>query len=120
MNFTDLNIWKEANKLAISIYKITQTFPKSEIFGIISQLQRASTSISANIAEGFGRKGNKEFIQFLYQSKGSLYETQNFILFSQDIGYIEKSQAKALLDQYESLAKMLNSFITKVKYNNDQ
>ena len=119
MNFTDLNIWKEGNRLAISIYKTTKTFPKSEIFGITSQLQRASTSIPANIAEGFGRKGNKEFIQFLYQAKGSLYETQSFILFSKDIGYIEKQQTEDLLNQYESLAKMLNSFITKVKYNNE-
>jgi len=120
MNFTDLNIWQKSHQLAISIYKITKTFPKSEIFGITSQLQRAATSISANIAEGFGRKGNKEFVQFLHLSKGSLYETQNFLILCQDIGYIEKIKVKTLLDEYEILAKMLNSFISKVKYNNDQ
>lgn len=76
MNFNDLNIWKESHKLSLEIYKNTKLFPKSEIFGITSQLQRASTSISANIAESFGRKGSKEFIQFLYQAKGSLYETK--------------------------------------------
>ena len=118
MNFTDLNIWKESHTLSIEIYKLTKSFPKSEMFGITSQIQRASTSISANIAEGFGRKGNKEFLQFLYQAKGSLYETQNFILLCQDIGYIEKSIAINILNQYELLAKMLNSFISKVKYNN--
>lgn len=119
MNFTDLNIWKESHRLAVDIYKLTKNFPKSEIFGITSQLQRASTSIPANIAEGFGRKSGKEFIQFLYQAKGSLYETQSFIFLCQDIDYIEKQQAKIVLDQYEVLAKMLNSFITKVKYNNE-
>ncbi len=118
MNFTDLNIWKEGNRLAVEIYKITKLFPRSEIFGTVSQLRRASSSISANIAEGFGRKGSKEFIQYLHQAKGSLYETQNLILLCQDIGYIEKSIAINILNQYELLAKMLNSFISKVKYNN--
>jgi len=115
MNFTDLRIWQESHKLAIEIYKITQNFPKSEIFAITSQLQRASTSISANIAVGFGRKSKKEFIQFLSQARGSLYETQNFLILSQDIGYITKEKADYLLNQYESLSKMLNSFISKIK-----
>lgn len=115
MNFTDLNIWKESHTLSIEIYKLTKSFPKSEMFGITSQIQRASTSISANIAEGFGRKGNKEFLQFLYQAKGSLYETQNFIIFCKDIGYIKTETSSELLNKYESLAKMLNSFISKVK-----
>lgn len=115
MNFTDLNIWQESHKLSIEIYKLTKVFPKSETFGITSQIQRASTSISANIAEGFGRKGNREFLQFLYQAKGSLYETQNFIILCKDIGYIKSETSSELLNKYEALAKMLNSFISKVK-----
>ena len=115
MNFTDLEIWKNSHKLSLDIYQETKKFPKSEIFGITSQLQRASTSISANIAEGFGRKGNKEFAQFLYQAKGSLYETQNFIFFCKDCGYLSDVKSNQLIDQYEVLAKMLNSFISKVK-----
>lgn len=115
MNFTDLNIWKESHSLSVEIYKITKTFPKSEIFGITSQIQRASTSVSANIAEGFGRKGNKEFIQFLFQAKGSLYETQNFLFLTKDLEYIPIDKFTELSNKYEILAKMLNSFITSVK-----
>lgn len=117
MNFNDLNIWRKSHELSLELYNLTKTFPKSELFGITSQIQRASTSISANIAEGFGRKGNKEFIQFLYQAKGSLYETQNFLFFTKDIGYINQTKFDYLFQEYETLAKMLNSFITKVKQN---
>ncbi|PIV06786.1 hypothetical protein CO009_03885 [Candidatus Shapirobacteria bacterium CG_4_8_14_3_um_filter_35_11] len=117
MNFNDLNVWKESHQLSFEIYKITSSFPKSEIFGITSQLQRASTSISANIAEGFGRKGNKEFIQYLYQSKGSLYETQNFLFLTKDLKYITLEQFNLLSNRYEILAKMLNSFISSIKQN---
>ena len=117
MNFYDLNIWKESCSLSIEIYKITRTFPKSEIFALSSQLQRASTSIPANIAEGFGRKGDKEFVQYLYQAKGSLCETQNFLFIIKELNYIEYDQFKSIFDKYEILAKMLNSFISKVKQN---
>jgi len=117
MNFNDLNVWKESHQLSFEIYKITSSFPKSEIFGITSQLQRASTSISANIAEGFGRKGNKEFIQYLYQSKGSLYETQNFLFLTKDLKYITLEQFNLLSNRYEILAKMLKSFISSIKQN---
>lgn len=119
MNFTDLKIWQESHNLSLKVYKETQKFPKSEIFGIISQIQRCSSSVPANIAEGFGRKTKNEFIQFLTQARGSLYESQNFIYLSRDLGYISKENSEILINEYESLAKMLNSFISKVKYNND-
>lgn len=115
MNFTNLNIWKKSHNLAIKVYKITKDFPKSELFGITSQLNRCATSIPANIAEDFGRKGNKEFIQFLYQAKGSLYETQNFLIFAKDIGYLPLKEYGAILNEYEILAKMINSFLSKIK-----
>lgn len=66
MNFTNLKIWEKSHKLTLEIYKTTKLLPKSETFGIISQIQRSSSSIPANIAEGYSRKSNKEFIQFLY------------------------------------------------------
>ena len=106
MNFKDLKIWQLSHQLTLLIYKITLNFPKSEIFGITSQLRRSSSSIPANIAEGFGRKGKKEFIQYLYQAKGSLYETQNFIILSKDLKYINTSISEDILDKYESKIKL--------------
>lgn len=72
MNFTELKIWQKSHQLALEIYKPTTKLPNCEKYGIISQIQRAATSIPANIVEGFSRKDNKEFLQFFYQVKGSL------------------------------------------------
>ncbi len=115
MNFTDLKIWQLAHQLTIQIYKHTTTFPKSELFGITSQIRRSSSSISANIAEGFGRKGKNEFVQYLYQAKGSLLETQNFIFLARDLKFLNSHSSIDLLNKYTQLAKMLNSFITSIK-----
>jgi len=70
--FTDLIAWKEAHKLVLSTYETLETFPKKEMFALSDQIRRCVVSISANIAEGFSRKGNKEKVQFYYVSKGSL------------------------------------------------
>src|SRR3990167_241538 len=75
--FTDLNVWREAHKLVLEIYKLTQKFPEGEKFGLTIQLRRAAISITSNIAEGFSRKTDKEKIQFYRMSLGSLMEVQN-------------------------------------------
>lgn len=73
-SFTDLKAWKEGHKLVLLIYQITKDFPENEIYLLTSQIRRAASSITANIAEGFGRKSYKEKIQFYYKSQGSLNE----------------------------------------------
>ena len=87
-NYKDLIVWKKSVDFAVSIYKVTQTLPKSEQFGISSQLQRAASSIAANIAEGAGRNSDKEFVHFLSIALGSLYETETHLMIAQQIGYI--------------------------------
>ena len=89
-SFTDLNVWTEGHDLVISIYKITRNFPKQETYSMTDQMRRAAASITANIAEGFGRQSYKEKVQFYYLSKGSLSELKNFILIARDIGYLSK------------------------------
>lgn len=115
MNFKDLKIWEKSHQLTLQVYKLTRELPKSETFGIISQIQRAASSVPANIVEGFGRKGKNEFIQFLYQAKGSLVETQYFLILIKDLKYSNQANIEKLIEQYEDLAKMLNSFITQIK-----
>lgn len=115
MNFTDLKIWQKSHQLTLEIYKLTQQLPKTETFGIVSQIQRSASSVPANIAEGFGRKSKNEFIQFLYQAKGSLVETQYFLILIKDLKYSNITSMEKLISQYEELAKMLNSFITHIK-----
>ena len=79
-SFRNLILWQKAHALVIEIYKITSLLPKSEQFGIISQIQRSSTSVPANIAEGYGRISIKEKLRFLYIANGSLEETRYFLI----------------------------------------
>ena len=87
-DFTDILAWQEGHKLVLDIYRLTKKFPKEEIFGLVSQMRRAAVSVTSNIAEGFGRQGYKEKVQFFYVAQGSLIELKNQLLIARDIGYI--------------------------------
>ena len=114
-DFKDLNTWQESRKLVLMIYKITKNFPKEEVFGLTSQMRRASVSITSNIAEGFGRRGYKEKIQFYYLAQGSLIELKNQILIAKDIGYLDKKDFEELNKQADLSHKLLQGLITKSK-----
>lgn len=113
--FTDLNVWKEGHKLVVMIYKITKDFPKEETYSLTDQMRRTASSITANIAEGFGRQGFKEKVQFYYLSKGSLAELKNFILISKDVGYLPSDKLKGLANQANIVDQLLQGFIRKTK-----
>jgi len=110
-NFYDLEVWKNAHKLALEIYKLTEKFPKKETYGITNQIRRSSSSVSANIAEGFGRYHYKDKIKFFYNSRGSSYETQNFLLLANGLEYITIDESNNLLSRYKQLNKSLNALI---------
>ena len=112
-SFTDLDTWKEAHKLVIAVYKITQKFPKEEIFGLTSQLRRAAVSVTSNIAEGFSRKSYSEKIQFYFTALGSLTEVQNQLLVAKDVDYIDKKNFDLLANQTVIVSKLLNGLIKK-------
>ncbi len=113
--FTDLNSWQEAHKLVLLIYKITRGFPKSEIFGLTSQMQRAAVSITSNIAEGFGRQGYKDKVNFYYMAQGSLTELKNQLFIARDISYISNKDFTDIQMQSETAHKLLQGLITKSK-----
>lgn len=114
-NFTDLEIWKEAHRLTLEIYKITKSFPKTEIYGLTSQIRRASVSVGLNIAEGYGRYHFDEEINFLFNARGSIREVQSCLLLSRDLKQINKNTAMQLYYDYSILTKRLNSFINYKK-----
>jgi len=115
-SFKDLDCWKQAHSLVIDIYKISSDFPRSEIFGLTSQLRRASVSITSNIAEGFGRQGYREKLQFFYLSRGSLIELENQILISKDVGYItDEKQYDDICDKIVRVQQLLNGIIKSTK-----
>jgi four helix bundle protein len=114
-SYKELDVWQKAVSLAIDIYKIAEKFPQSERFGLTSQIQRAVTSVPANIAEGWGRESTKEYIQFLHIARGSLLELETHLIIAQKLDYILKNQLDELLRTIEDIAKMLNRLISALK-----
>lgn len=114
-SFEQLTVWEEAQSLAVDIYKVTKNFPKEEIFGITNQVRRSSSSISANIAEGFGRRSPKDKLQFYTIAYGSLLETKNFIYLSMKLGYLGQDEAEKIIDHCVSAQKLLNAFMRPLK-----
>ena len=114
-SFTDLKVWKEGHSLVVSIYEITKKFPKEETYSLTDQMRRAASSVTANIAEGFGRQGYKEKLQFYYISQGSLIELKDHILVAKDIGYLNLDDLKILVEKANNTHRLLQGFITKSK-----
>jgi four helix bundle protein len=114
--YTELDVWKHARVLASYTYELT-SFPKSEQFGIVSQIRRCVVSVPSNIAEGCGRQHKKETIQFLSIARGSLYELETQLYISKDLSYITEDQLTTCLNKIENLGKLLNGFI---RYNTEK
>lgn len=114
-SFTDLKAWQEGHKLVVAIYKITKKFPGEEIYSLTNQMRRAAASVTANIAEGFGRQGYKEKIQFYYMAQGSLIELKDQILIARDVGYLEEKDFSILAEKANATHGLLQGLITKSK-----
>jgi len=114
-SFRDLEIWQEAHRLALEIYKATKGFPKEELFALVSQLRRASISVAANIAESCGRYGIKDKIQLMIIARGSIFETRSHLSISFDLGYIDNKTFDLIDGRYESLSKRINAFINHLR-----
>ena len=111
--FEDLEVWGKAINLAVAVYETTSEFPKSEQFGITNQLRRCSSSVSANIAEGFGRTTIKDKLQFYAIAHGSLLETKSFIYLATKLGFVKDD---ALLQQkINETQRLLSGFIKSTK-----
>ena len=91
-HFTDLNAWQKNHQLILEVYKLTKNFPKEEIFGLTNQLRRAASSITANIAEGYGRYHYNDKNRFYFIARGSSLEVQNHLLLARDLGYIKEQE----------------------------
>ncbi len=114
-SFRNLDIWKDANYLAIELYKIIGDFPDFEKFSLANQINRAAVSVPANIAESCGRYGIKDKIQLLMVSRGSLYEIRSHLSIALGLKYIDMEKFQDLENRYEILAKRLNAFIKHLK-----
>src|SRR3989338_374226 len=114
-NFYDLDAWKQAHILVVEVYRITENFPKEELYGIVSQLRRAVSSITANIAEGFARYHFEDKIMFYYQARGSAAEVQNFLLIARDLKIINDEICKKLGEKSKEVQKLINGLIRSIE-----
>ncbi|UII81444.1 four helix bundle protein [Flagellimonas sp. CMM7] len=94
VNYKNYKVWQRSHDLVLKIYRATEQFPKSEQFGLVSQINRACISIPTNIAEGCGRETQKELVRFLYISSGSAHELDYLILVSKELGFIDSKKLK--------------------------
>lgn len=111
----EIQVFKDSHLLTLKVFKITGLFPKTEMYGLISQLRRAASSIPANIAEGYGRRSTKELIQYLYNARGSCSEIQYHILLSRDLGFVSPKEYEELKDGYDQIGKQLNGWINSLR-----
>ena len=114
-SYRDLEVWNRAHAVVLQIYNLTNPFPRSEQFGIVSQLRRAAYSIPANIAEGFGRRSTKELLQFISFANGSLEELRYFLLLSRDLRYLSPVDLSNLEKELKAIAQMLEALARSLR-----
>lgn len=114
-SFTDLKVWQKGHELVLMIYDITKTFPQFEQFGLTDQMRRSSSSVTSNVAEGFGRQTYKDKIKFYYMAQGSLTELKNKLLISHDVGYLKDKDFKKVSEKTNDVHGLLQGLIKKSK-----
>jgi four helix bundle protein len=107
-------VWKVSHELSISIFHLTASLPRSEDYGLTSQIRRSSNSVAANISEAYGRKTNKDKANFYTIARGSALETQSHILYGEKVGYFDSTTAKIHMEEYAKLIHELNKIIKTI------
>ena len=113
--FEDLRVWQTARQIVSSIYRLSSVDGFSKDYALRDQIRRAAISIPSNISEGFARRSNREFVQFLFIAKGSAAEVENQLYLALDQGYITQEEFNSVYEGLELLSKQLSKFITYLK-----
>lgn len=113
--YKDFEFWKRSRAFNKDIYMISSKFPDTEKFGLISQIRRASVSISSNIAEGSSRRSDKDFYRFLEIAMGSAYEVDSHLILAYDLEFISEFEFKTLTENLDLIIKMMSKFMTTLK-----
>ncbi len=112
--YRDLDIWKKGIEVVKDVYKLTEKFPKQEMYGIVSQMRRSAISIPSNVAEGFKRYHNKEYRQFLYVTLGSCAELETQITIAKELKYIQENEEAILLEKLDHIGRMISNLLKKL------
>jgi four helix bundle protein len=113
----DLEVWKKGVDFVIEVYKTSEHFPKSEMYGLTNQIRRASVSIPADIAEGFGRSHTNELLQFLNISKGSVSEVETLLIICLRLNYLNQETFNTFNETIDHISRMLTNLIKSIKRN---
>jgi four helix bundle protein len=114
-SYRDLKVWQLAMDLAECAYRQSQSLPRSEMYGLTSQIRRAATSVPANIAEGYGRDATGSYILFLKMARGSLKEFETHVLIAERVGLMDQGSTAPMLQTAEDIGRMLNALIRSLK-----
>ncbi|MBZ5706903.1 MAG: four helix bundle protein [Acidobacteriia bacterium] len=114
-SYKDLIVWQRARALASAIYQITESFPRSEVYGLTSQLRRAAVSVVSNIAEGQGRLTKGEFQQFLGHARGSLLEMETQLLIAVDLTYLSHEEFRQVEPRIAEVRRLLNGLLESLR-----
>ena len=114
-DFRDLKVWTKAHRLTLAVYRCTEQFPKTEVFGLTSQIRRASVSVEANLAEGCGRRSDGEMARFVQIAMGSGAEVSCHFLLSKDLGYLSVIDYKSLQEQTNEVLRILSALAAKLR-----
>ncbi|NLO19068.1 MAG: four helix bundle protein [Ignavibacteria bacterium] len=109
--YRDLNVWKEAMNLVTNVYKLTQIFPREELYGLTSQMRRAAVSIPSNIAEGHQRNSTKEYIHFLSIARGSIAELETQLMIAEQLNYIQISKLESIMELTQKTGNLLGALM---------
>uniref|UniRef100_A0A831Z101 Four helix bundle protein n=1 Tax=candidate division WWE3 bacterium TaxID=2053526 RepID=A0A831Z101_UNCKA len=110
-SFENLKIWQEGHRLMLAVYKATSSFPKSEIYGLVSQVRSAALSVPSNIAESEGRYHYADSIKFILNARGSAFEVRSQLRAARDLNYLDSKVFETLDEDYAILIKSINSYI---------
>jgi four helix bundle protein len=112
--FTDLIVWQKAHQLVLDIYLATKSFPKEELYGLVSQLRRAAASIPANISEGYKKRSFLDKIRFLNIAESSLEEAKYYLILANDLKYTDTTK---LLNTSEEVGRLINAYVNGIERN---
>jgi four helix bundle protein len=113
-HYRDLIAWQKAMPMVSNLYRLTQGFPREEVYGLTAQMRRAAVSVPSNIAEGQGRRTKGEFVQFLGHALGSLLELETQVMIASDLQYVEFSVADQFLNETAEVSRIINGLIASL------
>ena len=114
-SFKDLRVWQEAMKFVVQVYAVTTQFPRHELYGLSNQIRRAAVSIPSNIAEGKGRRSDREFGNYLLHARGSLLEVQTQLMIAKELQYMNNDDALRILASSDTIGRSLNSLVNSLR-----